>query len=147
MTSQTELAWAAGFFDGEGHISLRNSGKGFKRIAVQAAQIDRQVLDRFQKAVGVGHVYGPYTPKAKTRKPYFGWQTTGGLEQAQHAIAMLWNWLSPVKKAQGKKALLLAKEYYSRPRLKPGPKKGSSNTLKGRTWNVIDGKRVWLCAF
>jgi hypothetical protein len=62
MSLEIELAWAAGFFDGEGcfHAKLANN-KSAKRIpCASISQKHREVLDRFCKAVGVGKVYGPY---------------------------------------------------------------------------------------
>ena len=59
--SKTELAWAAGFFDGEGWVgtdAVSKSGGMYLRVYVP--QKFRRVLDRFQKAVGVGKVNGPH---------------------------------------------------------------------------------------
>lgn len=54
--ADNELAWAAGFFDGEGY-SARKAGK-YPHIGI--TQKERTVLDRFAAAVGAGKVYGPY---------------------------------------------------------------------------------------
>jgi hypothetical protein len=73
-----ELIWAAGFFDGEGTISVR-TGKRSKTQTVmnlKVRQNDRRPLDRFQQAVGCGKVYGPYERKAGdlSSNPYHVWE-------------------------------------------------------------------------
>lgn len=50
-----EMAWAAGFFDGEGCFSY---SRKVYTPTIAIAQVDRQVLDRFRAAVGIGKVYG-----------------------------------------------------------------------------------------
>lgn len=102
-----ELAWAAGFFDGEGCIYVARMNKQSnapRNIHFDIAQIHPFVLHRFKKAVGVGKIYGPYLSKAKNRKPYWRY-TLSGFEQCQFAIAALWNFLSPIKRKQATKAL------------------------------------------
>lgn len=95
-----ELAWAAGFFDGEGCVSLLKSGRHtYPQVGI--SQVDRMVLDRVTEAVGFGKVYGPYkTP----RKPQYLYSVYG-FEKTQALMAFLWPWLSPVKRAQFKRIL------------------------------------------
>lgn len=109
--NQKELAWAAGFFDGEGYTAclFRQKGRGTAYIATTIGQVDRQVLDRFQAAVGVGKVRGPYQLKAKNQKIWM-WSATANFEHAQAMIAKLWKFLSPVKRDQAAKALRLLSE-------------------------------------
>jgi len=75
----TELAWAAGFFDGEGCVSVsRTLATAEPVIQLSVSQVQREPLDRFAAAVGVGKVYGPYTKKSKPRaKPCYQWSITG----------------------------------------------------------------------
>lgn len=91
-----ELAWAAGFFDGEGSVFL--SAKKQPRLNI--GQNDRAVLDRFLAAVGVGRVNGPYRGK-----DFYYFQTTT-FEKTQAVIALLWKYLSPVKRAQAARVLM-----------------------------------------
>ena len=122
--NREELAWAAGFVDGEGHFGLHLSqgkkSRPYGAITLNVAQKDRQVLDRFQAALGVGKVYGPYSHGAKPTK-YFAF-FSHNFEHTQAAIAMLWPWLSLVKRLQAKQTLLAYAEYLRRPKLKMGPK-------------------------
>ena len=117
-----ELAWAAGFFDGEGTISFKPNGKGNKgRPDIQIAQSEVYPLERFKLAVGVGKVYGPYGPYTTQSKPY--WLYDAGLPaNVQLVIERMWKYLSPTKRGQIERALILTKEANSRPYLKTGPK-------------------------
>ena len=94
-----DLAWAAGFFDGEGCTSLstrRNS------IDLTVNQIHLDTLERFRDAVGMGVIYGPRDkPGAQPQWSY----RVFGHEQVQAVIAMLWPWLTPWKREQAAAAL------------------------------------------
>jgi hypothetical protein len=57
--TEQELAWAAGFFDGEGTVYLwncRNNSGHYRTLALSINQVDRRPLERFQTAVEVGTV-------------------------------------------------------------------------------------------
>lgn len=112
----TELAWAAGFVDGEGcfvaNSRARRKGsvpyRSLNLLISQAGDGETlfdppYALFRFKAAVGVGRIYGPY--RNRRDRPIFRYQVSG-LEQAQHVIAVLWPFLSPVKRGQAKQALL-----------------------------------------
>ncbi len=96
MRKREELAWAAGFVDGEGCFYSASS-KRYPRLSI--SQNDKEVLERFQESVGLGKIYGPYPPR-----PDFEYRLNG-LEKVQAVIAMLWPWLSGKKKEQAKKIL------------------------------------------
>jgi hypothetical protein len=102
-----ELAWAAGFFDGEGHVGASTKRRD---IYLAISQVDRRVLDRFRSAVGVGAVHGPYEHRSMKRRlneqPRFYFQTQN-YQHVQAIVAMLWRWLSPVKRDQA--SLVLAR--------------------------------------
>jgi hypothetical protein len=91
-----ELAWAAGFYDGEGSTSAHN-GRG---IQLYVSQVDVRPLQRFQLAVcGLGALYGPRAPKGKQQQPFHIWCSVK-FEHSQAIIAMLWRYLSDPKKEQ-----------------------------------------------
>ena len=121
-----ELAWAAGFFDGEGNARFRMSARPPQRsraygtFTIQIAQIGREVLDRFEAAVGIGKVYGPYTKKngSQSQITYFSYSAHGST--GEQAYALIRPYLSSVKRAQGDDALLLYKESGVRPKLGNG---------------------------
>jgi hypothetical protein len=110
--SREELAWAAGLFDGEGCIGVypgirqnRHNTSHYITLQMSIGQSDRQVLDRFYQAVGrLGNVGGPYTYAYKLA-PYYRWQARK-FEHVQAIVAMLWTFLSPIKRQQATEALL-----------------------------------------
>lgn len=79
-----------------GYVSTPRTG----RLRFQLAQTDRRVLDRFQKAVlGLGRIYGPYATHGGNDRPIFQFQAAS-FEQIQAIVAMLYQFLSPVKQEQ-----------------------------------------------
>lgn len=104
--NREELAWAAGLFDGEGSTCISPKSKG---IAVQVPNTDRQLLERFQMAVGgMGKIGGPYVPgknpNVLSKKNYYKWWVCS-LENSQAVIAMLWEFLGEFKRNQAKARL------------------------------------------
>jgi|ERR1035437_3347892 hypothetical protein len=140
--STHELAWSAGLFDGEGHAKFKcckrniktNSKYSINRsftIGLEVGQIDRRVLDRFKNAVGgIGQIYGPY--KYNNNHQVFKF-ATGKFEHVQAVVALLWRWLSPVKRDQIKAMLLAQKSY---PRFKRGRKSNIQRAEKDKYTNV-----------
>ncbi len=108
--NREELAWAAGLWDGEGNARVMDYPKRYMFYPMlQMAQTDRRVLDRFQKAVGgLGNkIGGPYQSNQPNKTPWFRWYTNN-FEQAQAVMAMLYQFLSPVKQEQ---CLQMLKDY------------------------------------
>lgn len=62
-----ETAWAAGLYEGEGHIGFSGG-----RIQMRINSTDVDVLERFQQIFGVGKVYGPYKSGPRC-KPIYHW--------------------------------------------------------------------------
>ena len=103
---ENELYWAAGFFDGEGHISTRNRVDTRTRrpacsIGISIGQKDRRVLDRFQRVVNGGKVFGPYP---KNDSVFYLYQVENYKDTTRIA-RLLWPIVSPVKQDQILKAL------------------------------------------
>src|SRR5437773_1884658 len=97
VTWREELAWAAGFFDGEGWVGTGlRSGRRYPRLAV--GQTNRFVLDQFLTTVRVGHIHGPYAYSGRKTPIYY--YETNGCHHVRAVIAMLWTWLSPAKREQ-----------------------------------------------
>jgi hypothetical protein len=98
-----ELAWAAGFFEGEGSITQSNG-----RPLLQVRNNDPAPLHRFRRAVQAGKVYGPYTTRTRmSRKPFWQWAATGcdGLD----VLRMLSPWLSERRLGQAFDMLAIAR--------------------------------------
>jgi hypothetical protein len=97
--NREELAWAAGFFDGEGNFRIsRQNG-----LRMTATQTYRPHLERFKAAVsGLGFVYGPYRhggSDGRKRQPIYHWHASS-FEHAQAAAAMLFPFLGEPKRQQ-----------------------------------------------
>lgn len=63
MSSSEEWAWAAGFFDGEGCVSVKRQKQKtragtfvYSYPVVQMTSTDRSLLERFQRIVGAGKI-------------------------------------------------------------------------------------------
>jgi hypothetical protein len=99
--NREELAWAAGFFDGEGCTGLRSRG-----ISVSVNQTDPRPLLRFQGAVlGLGVMSGPLIHKNKPAwSPRWTWAAQN-FEDVQAVVAMLWIFLSEPKREQALRVL------------------------------------------
>jgi len=94
-----ELAWAAGFFDGEGcsYCILHETWNPIIRIEI--GQMHDAVLKRFKKAVlGLGNITRRQSNNAYQLK-------FSNFEHAQVVMALLWKYLSPVKKQQYRHAV------------------------------------------
>lgn len=91
-----DLAWAAGFFDGEGCTTLGRHRDKPVAFTIQVKQVDIRPLLRFQRAVGdVGRIY---IEKRKDRADIHNWRAQG--RDAMTAMGLLWPWLSEPKQEQ-----------------------------------------------
>lgn len=111
--NREELAWAAGFFDGEGctwsGIRLRKDRKWTQRhlaASIGQARLEgRNLLERFQKAVnGVGAISGPFRQRQLNRQEFWQWRVNT-FEEVQAVVAMLWIFLGNIKRRQAQIAL------------------------------------------
>lgn len=110
-----ELAWAAGFFDGEGHIRTTTPAK-FKQLVATIGHTDLELLRRFQKAVlGLGNITGPYIRDSQYKNVY-SWRTSN-FEHGQAIISLLWKFLGNYRKEQALQALEEMKEDFKLPRM------------------------------
>lgn len=98
----SELSWAAGFFDGEGYTSSIKD----RHVRINISQVEREPLERFQKAVGgLGRILGPYkhknriTPSGGEWKPIYAYGASG-VEETTAVLALLWPYLSTPKREQ-----------------------------------------------
>jgi hypothetical protein len=105
--NRTKLAWAAGFFDGEGWVgaiqAYKRPGCGGLGIRSVIMQKDRRALDKFKQAVGFGKVAGPYAAKGRVN-PLYCWRI-GQESQVRLLYKLLKPYLGVVKTLQFKKAI------------------------------------------
>ncbi len=107
----TELAWAAGFYDGEGSISCTsNNGNPHTRVQLAIGQKNdldgsiAEVLCRFLNAVGVGKIY----KKTRSDKEINQHQYLAAKRfDVELVLNKLWPFLSTVKKNQARLAFAL----------------------------------------
>jgi hypothetical protein len=77
MPSTEELAWAAGFFDGEGCVVFTNTGvvakngRKFKRMIASTCQVDYDTIKKFVDIIETGVLRGPFSKP--NRKPIYRW--------------------------------------------------------------------------
>lgn len=75
MTSTVDLAWAAGFLDGEGTFYVGSNGRGHMRLSVKAAQVQRWPLDRLATLFG-GNIYFCRGGRGN-QQDYYVWSLSG----------------------------------------------------------------------
>lgn len=97
--NREDLAWLAGFYEGEGCIYTRTDGRGIYLLIVQA---QLEPIQRVRAILGFGRITRQVT---KRGTEVWTWQTSG-FERVQAGVAMVWAWLSPRRKAQARRALL-----------------------------------------
>lgn len=103
MTLDTHaLAWAAGFYDGEGCTSVTGRDRTSPRsIRMQVGQIHPEVLERFQAAIGgIGRIYASDRPRSN---PYMF--VVSSRADVHQAIWLLWPWLGSVKREQAERVI------------------------------------------
>lgn len=96
--NRTDLAWAAGLFEGEGCISLNrpNKSKNSAYPTMAIGMTDKEPLEKFRQAISVGSLKGPYK-KSGPRKDVWEWRAHG-LEKVEQVLALFWPYLSPRRK-------------------------------------------------
>jgi hypothetical protein len=93
-----ELAWAAGFFDGEG-----NAGLSGRQLRLRVSQVGRSTLDRFQAALGGMGQIRPDGERPR-KQPQHIFELLR-IEEVHLATWLLWPWLSEPKRAQIERAM------------------------------------------
>lgn len=121
-----ELAWAAGFIDGEGHFRLHKTKRStpdarvYGQAVLTIAQCDRRVLDKIAYILG-GIVYGQFPTKKLEWSDVYRYSLWGNTK-VRRAIELLLPWLGEIKANQANQAMLEADQISERPRLPMGPK-------------------------
>lgn len=99
IPTESEIAWAAGLFEGEGTICFSNS-----TILISVNMTDKDILEKFFKIVQGGYFNGPYKRPNPKWKDSWQWRVQGGA-WCQTIIAMFWPWLGERRKQQFKDSM------------------------------------------
>jgi len=93
-----ELIWLAGFYEGEGSVTLTNL-KHRTQYLFSITSCDKDVLERVKNIIGYGNFMGPYKRENRNNKPYWQYQ----IGKKEHVLALLWviyPWLGERRKAK-----------------------------------------------
>jgi hypothetical protein len=106
---RTKLAWAAGFWDGEGSAYLsgstdRATKQPHARINQSSTSGIPEVLVRFRRAVGLGTIQGPVQKEG--REPLYRWEVSSRPESLR-LLDLLWPFIGQVKRSQLEHALAI----------------------------------------
>lgn len=146
MSTDTDIAWCAGFFDGEGHVSYRrgypskstNKVTGTLHASVPQASENIEVLEYFQSVVGFGKIKGPYKmPSGKDQH-----RLLYGVNEVMNLFIILKPYLKSDKTGDFLRAIMAFNAHDSTPtaddfarQIKWQKKKGCPRCKKG--WNGI----------
>ena len=101
----TDVAWAAGFFDGEGTVGINRlnpTRAPYRGVEMEIPQSSDdgvpKVLLRFKEVVGRGSITGPHEPRNPwSQLPSYRWRLGGHLN-VEATAGLLWPWLSAVRR-------------------------------------------------
>ncbi len=133
--AMTELAWAAGFFDGEGSVYLdkHRSHAGYFVVSARVTQGNQagvpEVLVRFREALGLGRIRGPLKHKT-ARKVIYRWEL-GGRAAIGSVVEALSPWLGDVKLRQAREAFAVTDAQANLPRGNPAWGSHKSHCVRG----------------
>lgn len=97
---RTDLAWLAGFFDGEGCIYLHHPTKVNYSLVIQVASTDKWILGWFSLAFGGSIRVSNFNKKSWKQQ----WQWSTSCQKAEATLKVLLPYLK-LKKAQAELAL------------------------------------------
>jgi len=122
-TANESLAWAAGFFDGDGSTYLAkhrtHAGHYTAEIAITQSSSDGLpgVLRRFQGALLVGRIYGPL-PAPRGHAPVYRLKVTR-LADVDSILRATWPWLGAAKRVQASAVVATVRSQDPLPRGNP----------------------------
>lgn len=96
MATESEVAWAAGFYEGEGYFGVKHNSYGHpSSLRLSIGQRTQEPIDRFLLIAGVGKVYCRWN-RGKDLWVYSAGKTSQALDVAR----LLWPWLSERRQLQ-----------------------------------------------
>lgn len=145
-----QLAWAAGFFDGEGSTFAKSDRDrpGYHQLGIavpQAGTTVPTVLLRFQDAMlGMGRIDAPATMGGR-----YVWRARGFVD-AQQTVILLWPYIGQVKRRQAAVAMGIVAKQYAVGTYRPRPPKANPLIAEHRVARLSDPsglERVWAAGF
>jgi hypothetical protein len=119
MAPELELAWAAGFWDGEGCTTLlrkkRKDGTENISVRLSIGQKDVRALERFRRAIGTERQIGP------VQQSGVSYLHINAQAEARRVLDLLWPYLGEAKREQAERRL--AESTWQAPR--EGPRCGN----------------------
>jgi hypothetical protein len=104
MSRETDIAWAAGIWEGEGCWNVvRRPDRHKPQVQSRLAMTDRDVVERFAAIVGFGGLrYG--IQRRPNEKPLAEWYTQRR-DMTRELIAMFWPYLGERRRAKAQEVL------------------------------------------
>lgn len=146
--TRENVAWASGFFDGEGHVVRYATAnkKQYPMFGIGLDQNDPELLVRFTEVFGCGNVRARPGRKCHTLR-------YTNFEQAQAIAATIWPWLSAKRKQEIKETLVAVQMHKHRIGVEPGRdrfgrlshKDECKNGHSYETFGIIDARGYWKC--
>ncbi|HEY8806697.1 MAG TPA: hypothetical protein VIN70_03840 [Candidatus Limnocylindria bacterium] len=143
------LAWAAGFYDGEGTTFAKSDSDrpGYHQLYVsvpQAGISTPRVLERFRSSLfGMGRIDPPSTNGA------YVWRARGFVD-AQQSVICLWPYLGTIKRQQAAAAMRRVSGQFSSGRYRARPPKSRPVLVEHRISRPSDPSRLdraWAAGF
>lgn len=128
MITTREIAWCAGFLEGEGCFSLHSKNGG---IMVSALQVQKEPLDKLYRVLGGKMSFRERKNKNPKNSDVWAWWVTG--PRAASIMMTLYPFLSLIRKEQIKKALNVWKKI---------PPVGSRYVLKCKNGHALDDRNT-----
>ena len=127
--NRTDIAWFAGFFEGEGCVRLgsqfNRNGRAYGSPVIDICQVNKEPLDRCIKLFPHAHMYGPYQYKTN-KQPHFKF-TLLGRENVETVYNRIKEFLSLKRREQFELAFSSHDKLKDRAKLKTGPKTRRQN--------------------
>lgn len=76
MSFETDLAWAAGFIDGEGCIYIAES-RGYYKLVISVGNTNRESVDKLKTIFNCGTIIHKKSNPSKNQKEFYIYRSTG----------------------------------------------------------------------
>lgn len=99
--TEAEVAWAAGFYEGEGCVTLITHRQKYSYLRIKLPQVNREPLERLVDLFGCGWISKKTMPARKgdgIRSDCHEWTVQGS--HAERIIDVLYPWLSQKRRGQ-----------------------------------------------